>query len=1134
MASPADLCPSPDALESIAIGAPPGPGIREHLAACPACQQALRRIRDDNRFLRSFASGGGLTTRAPTISAAAVNIPGYEIIREIHRGGQGVVYQAVQRSTARHVAIKVMKQGPFATLSDRGRFEREIETLAKLDHPNIVAVHDAGVVAGLHYFVMNYVDGRPLDEALPTAGVATAADVASGPVAGQSGLSAHGERSASQARVALILNTFIKVCDAVHAAHLRGVIHRDLKPSNIRVDPQGEPHVLDFGLAKSVDADGESAMTRTGQFVGSLPWASPEQVEGASARIDLRTDVYSLGAILYQLLTGTLPFDVGSNLRDAVHNILFREPLPPSTLVDTPGGQPLDNELDTIVLKCLAKDRERRYHTAGELARELRRYLAGEAIEAKRDSALYMLRKTLGRYWLQAAVVSTFVALVSVFGIVMTVLYRRAAHLEHAAIQSATSLNDLLSQSNIEQGRMAGMLGNMEQAEQLLWRELLTHRDVGSPSAIHLNNPPGSPAAYWSLWEMYRRYPCRRTLPSPSHVLRTATLSTDGQSLWTVDVDGLVQRLDPAGQPTESYRVRFAGWRGIPLTDATGTLIYHSDAQHHAIWRRAAGEWPVFELPTGVESVCLARSGGRIAAVIDGAAVVWDTDPVAEVARLRSAAGNLCVLALSNDGQRLASRDRLGNLQVWNIASQQCIARAPSVLPPREALHYAGELLFAPDDRWLADAWMDTPGRIWDLSTDPPTGVEFSERPGDYRVQAFTPDGQLLAVGDLGGAVRTFDTRTGQRRSSFVAHHGRVRCITFTGDGRNLWTGGETDLRLWDVDAQAGVQIVRVEGEVFHTVTISPDGSALYAAGGLGTLHRIARDSLRVTTDDFGNQGTVSCVALSPDGRYTAAATYANVAYIWDSQEPNRPATRLPHPNFVSHLCFSPDSQHIATSCDDFVIRIWRAEDGGLERVLGNAGDRAPQVAFDPTGRRLAVAVRSGALLVWDLDTDACETWGPPNQKPLRAVSFTPDGRSLVAAGAERTVTIWDTALRQRAATLVGHNQEIFCLDISPSGELIATGDTGGAIRLWHALLRQPLATLEGHTGPVMSLRFAPDGRTLLSASLDGTVRVWDLTYYAQHIAGNIDVQLAHLDAEHVDTPKAAAWRSWATELVSP
>lgn len=272
--------------------------------------------------LRSMDARDGSST------LSSDSFEGYDLVREIHRGGQGVVYQAIQHSTNRKVAIKVLKEGPFAGPADKARFEREIQILGQLQHPNIVTIHDSGSEAGRFYFVMDYIRGQPLDVFV-----------------------ASGDRSIDD-----LLLLFGRICDAVNAAHLRGVIHRDLKPSNIRVDENGEPHVLDFGLAKvsaddANDVPRQVTMTVTGQFIGSLPWASPEQVDGSAHCVDVRTDVYSLGVILFHMLTGRFPYNVAENMRNVVDNILTVESPKPSSI-----RRQINDEVDTIVLKCLCKE----------------------------------------------------------------------------------------------------------------------------------------------------------------------------------------------------------------------------------------------------------------------------------------------------------------------------------------------------------------------------------------------------------------------------------------------------------------------------------------------------------------------------------------------------------------------------------------------------------------------------------------------------------------------------------------------------------------------------------------------------------------------------------------------------------
>ncbi|MFO0972871.1 MAG: serine/threonine-protein kinase [Phycisphaerae bacterium] len=277
------------------------------------------------QFERLTSAGG----RARPGTVQSTSFPGYRVLREIHRGGQGVVFQAVQESTRRKVAIKVLRGGPFADATELARFDREVDVLSRLKHPHIVTIHDRGLTSGHAYYVMDYIPGRALDAFV-----------------------AGGDRPLRD-----VLSLFVKVCDAVNVAHLRGVIHRDLKPGNIRVDDEGEPRILDFGLAKfsrESGAGSSAVMTLTGQFVGSLPWASPEQAGGDSDLIDVRTDVYSLGVVLYQLLTGRFPYPVVGRIRDVVQNITQSTPTRPSTV-----QRRVEHDLELIVLKCLAKEPER-------------------------------------------------------------------------------------------------------------------------------------------------------------------------------------------------------------------------------------------------------------------------------------------------------------------------------------------------------------------------------------------------------------------------------------------------------------------------------------------------------------------------------------------------------------------------------------------------------------------------------------------------------------------------------------------------------------------------------------------------------------------------------------------------------
>jgi eukaryotic-like serine/threonine-protein kinase len=409
-----------------------------------ANEKALSKLRSAGSS--DFSSKSG---RASILDS----ITGYVIIDEVRRGGQGVVYRAKQKSTDRSVAIKVMKDGPFSSPTDRLRFDREIHLLGQLRHPNIVTIHDSGQAGGNDYFVMDFIDGDSLSSRI---------------------------NSWPEVDQYENLRLFAKICDAVNAAHLRGIIHRDLKPSNILVDQEGLPHVLDFGLAKMSGDSEASTRTITGQFVGSLPWASPEQVEGIPSQIDVRTDVYALGVIFYQLLAGEFPYDVMGGPREVFDNILSVEPARPSGVCRKKNASiRLDDDLDTIVLKCLAKDREDRYQTAGEVARDIERFLTGEPISAKRDAFGYVLQKQLRKHKLPVATAVGFLVVI-VVGLVTSVgLWRQAEGARAEAVvaglaeskqrqvaeQNAAVARDAADKSSAISDFLRTMLGSVQPSE---------------------------------------------------------------------------------------------------------------------------------------------------------------------------------------------------------------------------------------------------------------------------------------------------------------------------------------------------------------------------------------------------------------------------------------------------------------------------------------------------------------------------------------------------------------------------------------------------------------------------------------------------------------------------------------------
>ncbi len=413
-------CPTLEQLEALVDGEPSGE-LAVHIESCRECREQFEHVRANVAMMSKLAESNAdlrCGSHRPGDAERELSVAGYEILDEVHRGGQGVVYRARQIATHRTVAVKVLLTGAFATSKQRRRFEREIELVAGLRHPDIVTIYDSGVTEdGRHWFAMEYLDGDTLDDYLD----------------------GHHLGFADRLRL------FSRICGAVSHAHQRGIIHRDLKPGNITVDADGAPHVLDFGLAKPVNTeiDGEQAtVTIDGTFVGTIAYASPEQTTGDPGAVDVRSDVYALGVILFEMLTRRLPYTVTGRLSDVIDAIVNTPPESLRSATDLP--ERLDDDIETIVRTALAKDPSRRYQSVEALQRDVEHCLADEPIDARRDSGWYVLRKTLSRHKLQAGAAAAFVLLLAAFGIAMSLLYQHARNEANKVTQINLFLEDTL------------------------------------------------------------------------------------------------------------------------------------------------------------------------------------------------------------------------------------------------------------------------------------------------------------------------------------------------------------------------------------------------------------------------------------------------------------------------------------------------------------------------------------------------------------------------------------------------------------------------------------------------------------------------------------------------------------------
>jgi len=1037
---------------------------------CPRCLVALALTTHGDK-----SSEKALRADVPERFRPSQYFGDYEILGELARGGMGVIYRARQLSLNRPVALKMIATGQLATSGQIRRFHVEAEAAARLDHPNIVPIYEVGEHQGQHFYSMKLIEGGTIAEL----GVRSAEFE-------QAGVD---EGDVSQSAAATVVG---QVARAVHYAHQRGVLHRDLKPTNILVDAEGQPHVADFGLAKLLEED--SSLTQSVAVLGTPAYMAPELASGKAAEATTAADVYSLGAILYELLTGQPPF-CGSTALETMRQAIDREPPRPRTLQPT-----IDCDLEVICLKCLEKDPSRRYSSARSVAEDLDRWIAGEPIQARAASSAELFWRWCRRQPVLAGSIFTVAVSLLVVAIVATVAGRRisrAGRLAAAERSHAVQANLELSHANSELGSTVLNLELQLAEDQFDSGE--TPGALARLAAI-LRRDPSNEVAAARLFSalVYRNYPLPVGPPiwERSRRVMHVEFSPDGQRLLVVRQSKTLQIFDTRSGEAVGAAL---GHNGEILTahfSPDGLRVATGSADHTArIWNSQTGQPVTPPLQNGapVPVVRFHPSGATLLTGGDGKTVcLWDATSGAKSIERIVHGTRVTDASFSPDGRILATSSAGGSVRLWNVSDLNSTRHIQLPAGVRS-------LEFSPNGLALLTVSEDNKARLWNAGTGEPLGQPMAHRDVIWSAR-FNPAGTRIVTASQDRTAQLWDAATGQPVGLPMRHHEVRRDACFSADGRLVVAGGwGGTAQLWNALTGESVGEPMRHIEQILSVAFSPDGTrvATGSADGAAQLWDISPGEAQPLV--LQHEGSVNSLEVSPDGRWLVTASDDNTARIWDCQTFKLVGEPLLHGGKVLKATFSPDSRLLATASSDKNARIWEVLPDGHDdwKLLATLPHRAEVFCarFDSASERVVTASHDYTARVWEARTGRALT--PPLAAHNRRVvdaAFSPDGRYVATGAWDFTARIWDAQTGKPLSPILPHADAVTAVAFAPDGNRLATASADDRARIWNWRTGDLVGRMMLHSEWVQDVAFSSDGLRLVTAAWDHTARVWDAT----------------------------------------